>query len=109
MLLTLNRAKNQTDRYLLVLSSGKKWENLKTRGSISRGLERDESVVRFHLTTGHDYSQAHMHRIGLYPNETCPLCDNTDDSITGTRLMVERPRTGVGYKKKCINKNENMR
>ncbi|GFT64489.1 hypothetical protein NPIL_210111 [Nephila pilipes] len=37
-------------------------------------FERAEAVTRFLLTTGHDYLQAHFHRIGLAPDLICPLC-----------------------------------
>ena len=124
---TLNRANNlitntinnATLKTLKDLSIGKKWESLATAGTIPKHLERAEAVARFRLATGHDYLQAHLYRIGLAADETCPLCGlgrmdgdhlqtcqsltyPNDDTINryweARRRMVEAPRTGVGKK-----------
>ncbi|GFV28060.1 uncharacterized protein TNCV_187361 [Trichonephila clavipes] len=66
---TLRRAKNiistQIDKYTVMTqktkSFGKPWETLDTVGPIPRHLERAEGVVRFRLTTGHDFLEVYLH------------------------------------------------
>jgi hypothetical protein len=123
--MTLSRAKsliNSTINYitgktLKLQSIGKRWEGLATEGPIPANLERAEAVARFRLLTGHDYLQAHLHRIGIADSKICPLCstarmdgdhlhncqalsypmeDITNRYWEARRRMVEEPRTGVG-------------
>ena len=111
---TSNKASLNT---LKDLSIGKKWESLATTRIIPIHLERSEAVARFRITTGHDYLQEHLHRIGLVADDTCPLCglgrmdgghlqtcqaltypinDTTNRYWEARRQMMEASRTGVG-------------
>lgn len=108
------------DRILKDAAAGKAWQDLCTR-PISRTLPRSISVAVFRLSTGHDYLQAHLHRIGLANSDQCPLCaaarmdgehlytcpalnENEEDPLiqrsklywSARRQMAEMPRTGVG-------------
>ncbi|GFX20837.1 hypothetical protein TNCV_78921 [Trichonephila clavipes] len=87
-------------------------------GSIPRHLERAETVLRFHLTIGHDFMGVNRHWLGLAADEACPLyghvimngdhllqCTGLDEYPTGDvvslywvarRQMVNNPSTGVG-------------
>lgn len=98
-------------------SSGKRWECLAADGPIRRELDRRTAVALFRTTTGHDYLQAHLHRIGLAADDKCPLClSSTMDAQhllicpslghipnvmslrywEARRLMASLPRAGVG-------------
>ncbi|GFT67476.1 reverse transcriptase [Trichonephila clavipes] len=43
-------------------------------GPISRYLERAEAVVRFPVTTRHDFLGVYLHWLGVAAIEDCPLC-----------------------------------
>ena len=99
---------------------GKRWEPIVKSNAIPNNLPRDVAVATFRMTTGHDYLQSHLHRIGLADSPLCPLCSEdegtadhltscralevVDDNLQGRarlywsarRLMAEQPRTGVG-------------
>ncbi|GFU13574.1 uncharacterized protein TNCV_938501 [Trichonephila clavipes] len=70
--LTLRTAKSiiseYIDKYTGVTqkpkSFGKPWETLATVGPILKHLERIEAVVRFRLTTGHDFLGVFIHWLG---------------------------------------------
>ncbi|GFV38070.1 reverse transcriptase [Trichonephila clavipes] len=83
-------------------------ESLQTLGPIPRHLETAEAVVRFRLTTGHDFLGVYLHWLGVAANEACPLtCSNALDSMNtrlidivrryweARRQMVKKPSTGV--------------
>lgn len=40
------------------------------------GLSRKESTILLHCRTGHIGLAAYLHKIGLYPSDSCPLCGN---------------------------------
>lgn len=98
--------------------AGKRWEGLVREQRVSRDLPRAEAVAKFRLITGHDYLQAHLHRIGLVDSDVCPLCgsgsmvgphleqcgalaDSEERNIVhlyweARRRMAEMPRAGIG-------------
>ncbi|GBN99572.1 hypothetical protein AVEN_166006-1 [Araneus ventricosus] len=48
---------------------------LRCPSSISDKPRRD-AVATFRLTTGHDCLAAHLHRLGIFTEPFCPLCDS---------------------------------
>jgi hypothetical protein len=56
-------------------AQGQLWEPLVKRG-LPRDLPRATSVAAFRLMTGHDYLQAHLHKIHVVPDNQCTLCSN---------------------------------
>ena len=110
--------KSEKDRRQ-VESAGKIWASLLNK-PIPHHLPRQESVATFRTITGHDYLPAHLHRIGVLPDPSCPICDfavmnadhlwtcsGLDDTRTeGSNIthlywsarhrMAEMPRVGVG-------------
>ncbi|GFU70935.1 reverse transcriptase [Trichonephila clavipes] len=99
-------------------SCGKPWETLATLGPIPRHLGIPEAVVRFCLTTGHDFLGVYLHWLGVAVNEAWPLCgharmdgdhllqytglveypavDIVSSHWEAWRQMVKKPSTGVG-------------
>ena len=63
-----------TKNFLREACTGKQWESLAHDKQIPRNLPRAEAVAKFRLLTGHDYLQAHLHRIGLANSDICLLC-----------------------------------
>ncbi|VDO02791.1 unnamed protein product [Rodentolepis nana] len=47
---------------------------------------RIEAVAEFRLRTGHDCLAKHLHRLGLYTQPTCPLC-NLQEEMEKTHLI----------------------
>ncbi|GFT42186.1 uncharacterized protein TNCV_1008611 [Trichonephila clavipes] len=92
--LTLRRAKSIIstfiDKYITLTQNtkilGKPWEILATLGPILRHLERVEAVVRFYLTTGHDFLGVYFHWLGLLQ---CTGLDEplTDDIVSQYRKL----------------------
>ncbi|VDO01647.1 unnamed protein product [Rodentolepis nana] len=40
---------------------------------------RIEAVAEFRLRTGHDCLAKHLHRLGVYTQPTCPLCNRQEE------------------------------
>ena len=56
-------------------AEGRKWQSLTVQnGRIPHNLPRQVAVACFRLTTGHDYLQGHLHRIGVFQSPDCVLC-----------------------------------
>ncbi|VDO08813.1 unnamed protein product [Rodentolepis nana] len=47
---------------------------------------RIEAVAEFRLRTGHDCLPKHLHRLGVYTQPTCPLC-NLQEEMEKTNLI----------------------
>ncbi|VDO07970.1 unnamed protein product [Rodentolepis nana] len=47
---------------------------------------RIEAVAEFRLRTGHDCLAKHLHRLGVYTQPTCPLC-NLHEEMEKTHLI----------------------
>ncbi|VDO06440.1 unnamed protein product [Rodentolepis nana] len=47
---------------------------------------RIEAVAGFRLRTGHDCLEKHLHRLGVYTQPTCPLC-NLHEEMEKTHLI----------------------
>ncbi|XP_073990934.1 uncharacterized protein [Rhodnius prolixus] len=54
-------------------AEGKRWRTL-LENPVSVTAARKEAVACFRMTTGHDYLQKHLHRIGVVDSPMCPLC-----------------------------------
>lgn len=67
--------KRATSRDHQAAAAGKCWESLYKNGPIPGGYSREVAVCLFRTITGHDYLQAHLHRLNLAPSDTCPLCN----------------------------------
>ncbi|GBM95979.1 hypothetical protein AVEN_163453-1, partial [Araneus ventricosus] len=52
----------------------KSWRRV-SPSSLSDKAGRD-AVAAFRLTTGHDCRAAHLHRLGIFTEPFCPLCDS---------------------------------
>ncbi|GFT19874.1 reverse transcriptase [Trichonephila clavipes] len=98
-------------------SFGNPWETLANVGPIPRHLERDETVARIRLTTGHDIVGIYLQWLDVASDEAFPLCSNArmdgdhllqctgldeypaEDIISryleARRQMVKKPSTGV--------------
>jgi hypothetical protein len=56
-------------------AQGQLWEPL-VKCSLPRDLPRATSVATFRLMMGHDYLQAHLHKIHVVPDDQCTLYSN---------------------------------
>ncbi|GFW60742.1 hypothetical protein TNCV_570881 [Trichonephila clavipes] len=59
---------------------------MQVKGEIPSSLPRSVGVACFRLLTGHDYSQRHLHRIGVKDSACCPLCYQGEMSGDHTHL-----------------------
>ncbi|GFY30877.1 reverse transcriptase [Trichonephila clavipes] len=79
-------------------SLGKPWEFLATVDTIPKHLERAEDVVRYRLTTGHDFSGVHLHWLDMAADEACPLCGHAimdDDHLLQCTGLNEYPTDDI--------------
>lgn len=53
---------------------------------IPADLPRRDAVACFRLTTGHDYLQSHLHRIGVARTPSCVLCNQYKGKMDGDHL-----------------------
>ena len=63
---------------------GKLWESL-LKNRIPMNLHRGTFAANFRISTGHDYLNGHLHRIGVKESPACPLC-STGEIMTFTHL-----------------------
>ncbi|GFT37255.1 putative gag-pol polyprotein [Trichonephila clavipes] len=58
-----------------VATAGKRWNIFLNKSDrIPSSLPRSVGVACYHLLTGHDYLQRHLHCIGVKDSACCPLC-----------------------------------